>query len=380
MTTRFMDVVRPSHRVRLLGPQRALGAQQETVVKRDHVQRAIDQQDLSLQPDRGTGARDDRRRHHHGRYPWRRRRSGQRPFRLVHRRLCFGRPSRITATHRLGDGEVVDIEREVEMGGPIHSKGVLILAGYLGSKYAAERPLSLTARLVFEQSYSGVEGDSASSAELYALLSSLSGIPIQQRFAVTGSVNQRGQVQAIGGVNEKIEGYFDLCQALGPQGQRGSPDTQGQRSSPHAERRVRDAIAKGRFHIYPGLHHRRRHHPSHRGLPAGTLRAKGTYPKGSINRWSVNRLAALTEKAREAARGKAKTSTPANTHKKAPPAAAKTNAVPGLRAGTRSPGQASPAGLKARVRAPAGAYASSIRLHGAPDPSRPSSRSPARWR
>jgi len=108
----------------------------------------------------------------------------------------FGRPSRITATHRLGEGEVVDIEREVEMGGPIHSKGVLILSGYLGSKYASDRPLSLTARLAFEQSYSGIEGDSASSAELYALLSSLSGAPIQQRFAVTGSVNQRGQVQA----------------------------------------------------------------------------------------------------------------------------------------------------------------------------------------
>ena len=134
---------------------------------------------------------------------------------------AFGRPSRITATHRLGDGEVVDIEREVEMGGPIHSKGVLILAGYLGAKYAPDRPLSLTARLVFEQSYSGVEGDSASSAELYALLSSLSGVPIQQRFAVTGSVNQRGQVQAIGGVNEKIEGFFAVCEAMGLKGDEG---------------------------------------------------------------------------------------------------------------------------------------------------------------
>ena len=144
---------------------------------------------------------------------------------------AFGRPSRITATHRLGDGEVVDIEREVEMGGPIHSKGVLILAGYLGAKYAADGPLSLSARLVFEQSYSGVEGDSASSAELYALLSSLSGLPIQQRFAVTGSVNQRGQVQAIGGVNEKIEGFFAVCEALGLQGRRGRAHTQGQRAA-----------------------------------------------------------------------------------------------------------------------------------------------------
>ena len=101
------------------------------------------------------------------------------------------------------------------MGGPIHSKGVLILAGFLGQRYSSERPLSLNARLVFEQSYSGVEGDSASSAELYALLSSLSGVPIQQRFAVTGSVNQLGQVQAIGGVNEKIEGFFEVAAGHG---------------------------------------------------------------------------------------------------------------------------------------------------------------------
>jgi predicted ATP-dependent protease len=117
----------------------------------------------------------------------------------------FGHPSRITARVRLGKGEVVDIEREVELGGPVHSKGVLILSGFLGARYAAERPLSLSASLVFEQSYGGVEGDSASSAELYALLSANSGLPIRQSLAVTGSVNQQGQVQAIGGVNEKIE-------------------------------------------------------------------------------------------------------------------------------------------------------------------------------
>lgn len=126
--------------------------------------------------------------------------------------FSFGHPSRITARVRLGKGQVVDIEREVELGGPVHSKGVLILSGFLGARYAAQRPLSLSASLVFEQSYGGVEGDSASSAELYALLSAISGLPIRQSLAVTGSVNQLGQVQAIGGVNERIEGFFDVCE------------------------------------------------------------------------------------------------------------------------------------------------------------------------
>jgi predicted ATP-dependent protease len=215
----------------------------------------------------------------------------------------FGRPSRITATHRLGDGEVVDIEREVEMGGPIHSKGVLILAGYLGSKYASDQPLSLTARLVFEQSYSGVEGDSASSAELYALLSSLAGTPIQQRFAVTGSVNQRGQIQAIGGVNQKVEGYFDVCQALGARGDEGVLIPKSNVPNLMLAPRVRAAVAAGRFHIYPvatvdeGI-------TILTGVPAGSLAANGTYPRGSINQLVVQRLAVLAEKARESARKK----------------------------------------------------------------------------
>ncbi len=209
----------------------------------------------------------------------------------------FGRPSRITATHRLGAGELLDIEREVEMGGPIHSKGVLILAGYLGQKYASERPLSLSARLVFEQSYSGVEGDSASSAELYALISSLSGVPIQQRFAVTGSVNQRGQVQAIGGVNEKIEGYFEVCQALGAKGNEGVLIPKANVTHLMLSDRVREAVAKGRFHIYPvstideGL-------SLLTGVPAGRLGAKGSYPKDSVNALVVERITALTEKVR----------------------------------------------------------------------------------
>lgn len=127
--------------------------------------------------------------------------------------FAFGKPSRITASVEPGRSGIVDIEREVALGGPIHSKGVLILSGYLAHRYALDKPIALAARLVFEQSYSGVEGDSASSAELYALLSALSGLPIKQSIAVTGSVNQHGEVQAIGGVNEKIEGFFDVCRS-----------------------------------------------------------------------------------------------------------------------------------------------------------------------
>lgn len=128
---------------------------------------------------------------------------------------AFGQPCRVTATTRLGNGQIIDIQREAELSGPIHSKGVLILSGFLGSRYAREYPLSITASIVFEQSYGLVEGDSASLAELCAILSSLGGIPISQSFAITGSVNQQGQVQPIGGVNEKIEGFFDVCKELG---------------------------------------------------------------------------------------------------------------------------------------------------------------------
>jgi predicted ATP-dependent protease len=126
----------------------------------------------------------------------------------------FGMPSRITATTRYGDGEVIDIERSVQLGGKIHSKGVMIMSAFISSLFAQERPIPLSAQIVFEQSYYGVEGDSASLAELCALLSSLAGVPIRQSFAMTGSVDQFGTVQAIGGVNEKIEGFFDACNRL----------------------------------------------------------------------------------------------------------------------------------------------------------------------
>jgi len=163
----------------------------------------------------------------------------------------FGRPTRITARVHPGAGKVIDIEREVELGGPIHSKGVLILSGFLAGRYALDAPISMQASLVFEQSYAGVEGDSASSAELYALLSALSEVPLRQDLAVTGSVNQFGQVQAIGGVNEKIEGFFDLCHERGFTGSQGVliPASNVQHLMLRAD--VIEACDQGRFAVYP---------------------------------------------------------------------------------------------------------------------------------
>jgi len=164
--------------------------------------------------------------------------------------FAFGHPSRITARVRLGKGELIDIEREVELSGPIHSKGVLILSGFLAARYAPDHPLSLSASLVFEQSYGAVEGDSASSAELYALLSALSGVPIRQTFAVTGSVNQYGVVQGIGGVNEKIEGFFDLCKARGELEGQGVIIPASNVRHLMLCQEVVDAAQAGIFHVY----------------------------------------------------------------------------------------------------------------------------------
>jgi lon-related putative ATP-dependent protease len=165
--------------------------------------------------------------------------------------FAFGTPHRITSRVRLGSGGVVDIERESELGGPIHSKGVLILSGYLAGRYAPSRPLSLSASLVFEQQYGGVEGDSASSAELYALLSALAGAPLRQSLGVTGSVNQHGDVQAIGGVNEKIEGFFDLCRARGLSGEQGVLIPEANVKHLMLREDVTEAVAGGQFAVYP---------------------------------------------------------------------------------------------------------------------------------
>ncbi len=208
---------------------------------------------------------------------------------------AFGRPTRITARTRLGKGQVVDIEREVELGGPIHSKGVLIMTGFLSGRYAQEHPLSLSASLVFEQSYSGIEGDSASSAELYALLSAIAEVPIRQSLAVTGSVNQQGQIQAIGGVNDKIEGFFDICEARGLTGDQGVLIPQSNVKHLMLRRDVIDAVEAGDFHIYAvetvdqGIE-------ILTGLPAGEPDAEGRYPEGTLNQKVQQRLSQMAEK------------------------------------------------------------------------------------
>ena len=211
--------------------------------------------------------------------------------------FAFGQPSRITARVRLGRGQVVDIEREVELGGPIHSKGVLILSSYLAARYAAERPLSLNASLVFEQSYGGVEGDSASSAELYALLSALAAAPIRQSLAVTGSVNQLGQVQAIGGVNEKIEGFFDVCRAAGLLDGHGVLIPASNVKHLMLRRDVIEAVAAGKFHIY-AVERIDQGIEILTGIAAGAPDAKGSYPPDSINGRVEARLAGFAEAAR----------------------------------------------------------------------------------
>lgn len=203
--------------------------------------------------------------------------------------FSFGRPNRITAKTFLGKRGVINIERESQLSGRIHDKGVLILSGYLGWKYAQDKPLSLSASICFEQSYSGVEGDSASSTELYAILSSLSGLPIKQYIAVTGSVNQKGEVQPIGGVNHKIEGFFDVCKEKGLTGKQGV-------MIPHLNIRhlmlredVIQAINKGDFHIYAvksideGIE-------ILTGVHAGERLADDTYPEGTVNYFVDKRL------------------------------------------------------------------------------------------
>ena len=206
----------------------------------------------------------------------------------------FGRPSRVTASIGLGRGGVLDIEREAKMGGPIHTKGVLILGGYLVNKYAQDKPLSLSARLVFEQSYEGVEGDSASSTELYAILSALANVPIKQNIAVTGSVNQKGEVQAIGGVNEKIEGFFEVCKARGLKGDESVMIPKSNVQDLMLKDEVVKAVKDGRFHIYTastideGME-------ILTGVRAGEPRKDGTFELNTVNGKVDRRLRAMAE-------------------------------------------------------------------------------------
>jgi len=196
--------------------------------------------------------------------------------------FMFGKPARITARTAMGRAGVINVEREADLSGPTHNKGVLILGGYLRGKYATKRPMSLTASLAFEQSYGGVDGDSASSTEVYAILSSLSGLPLRQDLAVTGSLNQKGEIQPIGGVNEKIEGFFEVCKAKGLTGTQGVliPHQNVQNLMLRAE--IVDAVKAGKFHVYAvkgideGIE-------ILTGVEAGSADANGDYPDGTVH-------------------------------------------------------------------------------------------------
>jgi lon-related putative ATP-dependent protease len=196
--------------------------------------------------------------------------------------FAFGKPTRITARTAVGRAGVINIEREADLSGPTHNKGVLILGGYLRGKYAQNHPFSLSASLAFEQSYSGVDGDSASSTEVYAILSSLSGLPLRQDIAVTGSLNQRGEIQPIGGVNEKIEGFFDVCKAKGLTGAQGVIIPQQNIQHLMLRLDVVEAVAQGKFHIYPvktineGIE-------ILTGVKAGEMKEDGTFEEGTVH-------------------------------------------------------------------------------------------------
>ena len=209
----------------------------------------------------------------------------------------FGQPSRITATVHIGEGNVVDIEREVEMSGPIHSKGVLILSSFIASRYAQKHPLSLSASLVFEQNYGGIEGDSASLAELCALLSAIAGVPIKQSFAMTGSVNQHGQVQPIGGVNEKIEGFFEVCRARGLNGEQGVIIPQSNVKNLMLHPDVVSAVREGQFSVH-AVESVDQALSLLTGVEAGEPDSEGNYPEQSINgkvRARLNEMALIRQ-------------------------------------------------------------------------------------
>lgn len=210
----------------------------------------------------------------------------------------FGKPAKITVNTYMGKSEIINIEREVEMSGSTHSKGVLILSGYIGEQFAQEMPLSLTASICFEQLYGGVDGDSASSTEAYALLSSLSGIPINQSIAVTGSVNQKGMIQPIGGVNEKIEGFFQICKMRGLNGHHGVIIPIQNVKNLNLSDKVIEAVKKGDFHIYAvntideGIE-------ILTGVPAGKKDKNGLFPAGTINYLAYEKLKKYAKNARE---------------------------------------------------------------------------------
>src|SRR5262244_4476854 len=210
----------------------------------------------------------------------------------------FGRPSRVTARVSVGRGTVQSIEREIKLSGPIHSKGFLILTGYLQAQYAQDWPLSLGATITFEQSYGGIDGDSASSTELYALLSAISGVPLDQGIAVTGAVNQHGEVQAVGGVTRKVEGFYDLCRERGLTGEQGVMVPAANVKNLMLKEEVVEAVRAGRFHVWAVSH-------IDQGVEllmdraAGERAADGTFPEGTVHRLVQDRLREYAEQIRE---------------------------------------------------------------------------------
>jgi lon-related putative ATP-dependent protease len=228
----------------------------------------------------------------------------------------FGKPNRITVSTSMGRAGIINIEREADMSGNTHNKGVLILAGYLRKKYAQNKPLSVSASIAFEQSYGGVDGDSASSTEVYALLSSLSGVPIKQYIAVTGSVNQNGEIQAIGGVNQKIEGFFDCCKKAGLNKKQGAIIPKSNIKDLMLRKDIVEAAKKGQFHIYPVS-------TIDEGIEiltdkkAGERKPDGTYVKGTINELVDRKLTELAEGLKNFGNDKDRTETSKGSKKKA---------------------------------------------------------------
>ena len=217
----------------------------------------------------------------------------------------FGRPSRITARTFLGRKGIVNIEREAKLSGKTHSKGVLILGGYLGGHYAKDHPLSLSASLGFEQTYGGVDGDSASAAELIALLSSLSGVPIKQGLAITGSINQHGDIQPIGGVNEKVEGFFAVCASKGLSGEQGVIIPQQNVKNLVLKKEVVKAVEEGKFHIY-SVKSIDEAIELLTGMAAGKMGKDGTFPKGTLNYLVQKELIAMERKLKKSESPKGK--------------------------------------------------------------------------
>jgi ATP-dependent Lon protease len=211
---------------------------------------------------------------------------------------AFGRPSRITAKTSMGKAGIINIEREADLSGRTHNKGVLILAGYLRGKYAQDKPLNLTASLAFEQSYSGVDGDSASSTEVFAIVSSLADVPLRQDVAITGSINQNGEIQPIGGVNQKIEGFFDVCRSRGLTGKQGVIIPHQNVGDLMLRKDVVAVVQEGKFHVYPvqtidqGIE-------ILTGMPAGDKDSAGNYPPGTVNYLVDQKLHELAKRRKE---------------------------------------------------------------------------------